>query len=676
MSVEAHSARVVRLLAGLALFVLVYLGLLIGCLALAWLAIAATIQTPWSAVFGPVLATPPLALAAFLIKGLLHRHSVTEASVEIDEHEQPRLFEFLRRVASETGAAMPSAVLVGHSVNAAMLRARSLLGWVVGGKRQLVIGLGLVEVLSLVEFEAVLAHEFGHFSQSSARVGQWAHQSVVIMRSLVLDRDRFDLWLARARRQRSVLRPLAKLVTLGVRGLRSLLGLLLARVVHSSLALSRELEFDADRRAVGLCGSDALVAALWQAQRGALALDSALAQLHELGKHDLFSRDLFGHQQARLAELDDRLAKLDGAMVAALRRPYQPGPALHFPAGETPAEVMWYSHPSYREREAAAKQPYVASRGPAPSVRAWSLFDRQDRLRRLLTRMAYRERLGVDPLPERSLPVDEVEARIAAELAERRQAEHTHGFYDNRVLDPGPIDLVEHELDREALRGEVERWRGQALAEFMDRWRRLDEQIDQGPERGAELQAGRDAQIAEAHAGDRAIYRWHWLLAEPEVRVELVARHGFLVLVQDGIVALNDHRGQVTRMFAALREQGHEPGDPLPVELLVALDHLHRDLAQWLARASDAPVPPLQNVDAHADLRTLVLAEPLVGPLDDDTRLRAWLEQFMPQVQRVHDRLRTLHYKNLGVVLDLHERIDPSAPSARPARSAPRHSTW
>lgn len=668
--ISERSVAILRLLAGLAAFVLVYLGLLVGCVALAWLAIAATIHEPWIAWLGTLLAAPPLALAAFLIKGLLHRHSATEASVELDEHEQPRLFEFLRRVASETGAAMPSAVLVGHSVNAAMLRARSLLGWLVGGKRQLVIGLGLVEALSLAEFEAVLAHEFGHFSQSSARVGQWAHQSVVIMRSLVLDRDRFDLWLARARRDRGLLRLFAKLVTLGVRGVRSLLGLLLARVVHSSLALSRELEFDADRRAVTLCGSDALVAALWQAQRGALAMDTALAQLHELGKHGLFTRDLFGHQCVRITELDARLANLDGPMVAALRQPYQPGPALHFPAGETPAEVMWYSHPSYREREAAAKQPYVPSTAPATSTRAWSLFDRQDRLRRLLTRMAYHERLDLEPVPERSLPVEEIEGRIAAEQAERRQAEHTHGFYDNRVLDPGPIDLVEHELDSEALRGEVERWRGRSLAEFMARWRRLDQELDRASPPSADLQARRDSQIAEAHAGDQAIYRWHWLLADPDARTELVERHGFLVLVQDGIVALNNHRSQVARMFAGLRERGHEPGDPIPPELLSALDRLHHDLDHWLARADQARVPSLQNVEADLDLRTLVLAEPLVAALDDDARLRFWLEQFMPQVQHVHDRLRTLHYKNLGVLLDLHERIDPSSPSA------PRHSTW
>jgi Zn-dependent protease with chaperone function len=662
------SVRVANLLAGLAVFVLVYVGLLIGCLALAWLAVALTIHEPWIAWLGALLAAPPLGVAAFLIKGLLHRHSAAEGSVEIDEHEQPRLFEFLRRVAHETGAAMPSAVLVGHSVNAAMLRARSLLGWLVGGKRQLVIGLGLVEALSLAEFEAVLAHEFGHFSQSSARVGQWAHQSVVIMRSLVLDRDRFDLWLARARRERGLLRLFAKLVTIGVRGVRSLLGLLLARVVHSSLALSRELEFDADRRAVTLCGSDALVAALWQAQRGALAMDTALAQLLELGRHGLFSRDLFGHQHMRITDLDQRLANLDGPMVAALRRPYQPGPALHFPVGETPAEVMWYSHPSYREREAAAKQPYVASRVPTTAATAWSLFDRQDRLRRLLTRMAYSERLDLEPVAERSLPVEDIEARIAAELAERRQAEHTHGFYDNRVLDPRPIELIEHELDREALAGEVERWRGKALAEFMARWRQLDRELDAGSTARAELQARRDAQIAEAHAGDRTIYRWHWLLADPDARAELVERHAFLVLVQDGIVALNNHRTQVARMFSSLRERGHEPGDPIPAELLVALDRLHHDLDHWLGRANQAPVPPLQNVDADVDLRTLVLTEPLVAALDDDARLRSWLEQFMPQVQHVHDRLRTLHYKNLGVLLDLHERIDPRPPT--------RHSTW
>ena len=67
-------------------------------------------------------------------------------------------------------------------------------------KKNLIIGLGLVNGLNLSEFKAVLAHEFGHFSQSSMQLGSYVYTANQVIYDLVYQRDIFDDLLAKARR--------------------------------------------------------------------------------------------------------------------------------------------------------------------------------------------------------------------------------------------------------------------------------------------------------------------------------------------------------------------------------------------------------------------------------------------------------------------------------------------
>jgi len=60
------------------------------------------------------------------------------------------------------------------------------------GRKNLVIGLGLVNRLNLSEFKAVLAHEFGHFSQNSMKLGSYVYTSNRIIGEIVFGRDWLD----------------------------------------------------------------------------------------------------------------------------------------------------------------------------------------------------------------------------------------------------------------------------------------------------------------------------------------------------------------------------------------------------------------------------------------------------------------------------------------------------
>jgi len=55
--------------------------------------------------------------------------------------------------------------------------------------------LGLVNVLNLGEFKAVLAHEFGHFAQGSMVVGRWVYTAQQIIAHMVSVRDWMDSFI-------------------------------------------------------------------------------------------------------------------------------------------------------------------------------------------------------------------------------------------------------------------------------------------------------------------------------------------------------------------------------------------------------------------------------------------------------------------------------------------------
>jgi hypothetical protein len=78
--------------------------------------------------------------------------------VEVREVDQPALFAFLRRLCEELKAPFPDRVYLSPEVNAAMFARTSIVS-LFSARRNLLIGLGLVNVLNLTGFKAVLAHE-------------------------------------------------------------------------------------------------------------------------------------------------------------------------------------------------------------------------------------------------------------------------------------------------------------------------------------------------------------------------------------------------------------------------------------------------------------------------------------------------------------------------------------
>lgn len=312
-------------------------------------------------------------LAVFMLKALVFvRRGELGGLTEITPAEQPRLFAFLHRLADEARAPRPAKVYVSSRVNAAVFYDLSLLNFFFPSKKNLEIGLPLVNVLTVSEFKAVLAHEFGHFAQRSMAVGRWVYLSQQIAAHIVAKRDGLDRFLEGLSRTDIRIAWIGWLFSLLVWSIRSVVDSLFRVVVLADRALSREMEFQADRVSVSLAGSDALIDALYKMQAADAAWDRALdfanQQLHK--GHAV--PDLYDIQSQVIRKL--RVIFDDPGYGVPPPAPAD-GHAAHriFKRDRVSVSRMWATHPASHEREENAKKIYL--RAETRESSAWELFD-------------------------------------------------------------------------------------------------------------------------------------------------------------------------------------------------------------------------------------------------------------------------------------------------------------
>ena len=152
---------------------------------------------------------------------------------------QPRLFAELRGVANAVGEAMPADVYVTPEMNAGVLQR--------GRRRVMVLGLPLLQVMTVAQMRAVLAHEFGHYRAGDTRLGPWIYRT----------RETIERTLS---------------LTSGQNALLQLPFLLYGRIfLRVTQAVSRHQELAADELAARTVGAAPMIEGLRALARGSIA---------------------------------------------------------------------------------------------------------------------------------------------------------------------------------------------------------------------------------------------------------------------------------------------------------------------------------------------------------------------------------------------------------------------
>jgi heat shock protein HtpX len=355
-SIAARAAIAVVLMVG---FYALALGMLVGLVYIPYAEWSYAGRLHLKLAFGCLLGAGAIALA---IVPRVDRFE--DPGPELEPQRFARLFACIAGIAQRTGQAMPAQVFLVGDMNAWVAHRGGVMGF--GSKRVMGIGWPLLQVLSVKQLEAVLAHEFGHYHGGDTRLGPWIYKT------------------------RSAIGR--TLESLGNEGWLHLpfkwYGTLFLRLTH---AVSRAQELAADRLAAHVAGARAMIEGLKRVHAGAAAFDAYWAQEVSPVLSDGYRTPL-----ARGFSTFMRVARIQTAMQSFVARELE--------AGETDP---YDTHPALRDRIAALGGDVkdagleVAEDGGGPAIELLGDVDAaESMLLAFLIKQSSLKPIGWDEVPE------------------------------------------------------------------------------------------------------------------------------------------------------------------------------------------------------------------------------------------------------------------------------------
>lgn len=207
-------------------------------------------------MLGAGLAGTGVFVFFFIIKFLFKKH-INDRSylTEIKRSDEPELFKMIDEIVKEAETDFPKKVYLSYDVNASVFYDSSFWSMFYPIKKNLTIGLGLINTSTKQELKAVLSHEFGHFSQRSMKVGSYVYNVNKIIFNLVNDDESYRNSIKKWAGMSGYFSIFAALALFIAHKIQWILVKMYSFVNIRHMALSREMEFHADEVAANLAGS-------------------------------------------------------------------------------------------------------------------------------------------------------------------------------------------------------------------------------------------------------------------------------------------------------------------------------------------------------------------------------------------------------------------------------------
>lgn len=441
----AFRRQVPKVIGAILLFSLVYLLLVIAATGLAiacgWFGISLIVHLAnfFVLILGLGIIAVGVSVLVFLIKFVFAvARDESSDRIEISESEQPRLFAFIRRLAGETHAPLPKKIFLSPSVNACVFYNSSFWSMFLPVRKNLEIGLGLVNSVNLSEFKAIIAHEFGHFSQRSMKLGSFTYNVNRVIYNMLYENKDYTAFLQAWGSIHSFLRYFVGLTVRIASGIQWLLRKVYQVINRTYMGLSREMEFHADAVAASVSGSNNSISALSRVEVASSCYNKALNDANEQLRNQKVAQNIYPNQLF---------------VMRAIATEYQvpiraglPEFSFHFIESFSHSRInykdQWASHPTLKERKANLDR--LDMPAPPEISPAWQLFDQPETWQQTLTGRLYRSLSLKAPA---TYDAAEFEARFRQERTTFALPKVFTGFYDNRY-----IDIKDWDIDRLAER--------------------------------------------------------------------------------------------------------------------------------------------------------------------------------------------------------------------------------
>jgi len=295
--------QALRAILSILLFVIIYLmlfavaiGIFIACGYIAFLLVTTKASFATLALGIGLVAVGVFVLyfmMKFMFTGNKSDYShLTEISIE----DEPELLQLIQELVSEVGTKFPKRIYVSPEVNASVFYDSSFWSMLLPIRKNLHIGLGLVNTTTVNELKGIVAHEFGHFSQKSMKVGSFVYNVNKIIHNILYDNDDYDQAMHNWASKSGYFVIMIWLATYYNKVVQFILKFVYKIVNINYLGLSREMEFHADAIAASIVGSQPMISAMLRLDLCSQSYDTVINYYNENFDNAVTTDNLFPQQ--------------------------------------------------------------------------------------------------------------------------------------------------------------------------------------------------------------------------------------------------------------------------------------------------------------------------------------------------------------------------------------------
>ncbi len=230
----------------------------------------------------------------FLVKFVFSKHKIDRSHlVKITAAEQPELFKMIENVVLQVKTPFPKKVYLSGDINAAVFYNSSFWSMFFPVRKNLQIGLGLIHSVNASELKAILAHEFGHFSQRSMKLGSFVYNVNQVIYNMLYDNEGYGSALNSWSGVNSYFRITGEIAAKIIQAIQAVLRKVYEVVNVSYMSLSREMEFHADEVAANVTGSQPLVTSLLRLNLADQALNGVLDYYNQRVEQGITQQNIY-----------------------------------------------------------------------------------------------------------------------------------------------------------------------------------------------------------------------------------------------------------------------------------------------------------------------------------------------------------------------------------------------
>lgn len=375
-------------------------------------------------------------ILVFLLK-FLFKENVTDRSgmTELVESEQPELFAYIADTVKAVATRSPKKIYITPEVNAFVFYDSNILSMFLPVKKNLAIGLALVNSVNKSELKAILGHEFGHFSQRSMKIGSYVYNVNRIIYNMLFENDSYGNMVQTWSGIHSAISlPVAFAVKI-VQGIQWVLARIYRLLNIHYLSLSRAMEFHADEVAASVTGSRPLITSLLRLNLAEHAYNEVLRFYGPRLKDKVHSANMYPEQWhvMLLQAAQNRIPLVQGLPEVTA------GETARFNKSKLVVSNQWASHPETEERISNLQRINAPVTGydDAP---AWTLFRDKETLQEQMTRQVF---AAQEAGPAKSLmPLADFKIAYDQDYRDNNFPAAYFGYYDHHNLAPFDLDAV------------------------------------------------------------------------------------------------------------------------------------------------------------------------------------------------------------------------------------------